>query len=453
MLNFLESRIQKSIAKMAKKTIVNEEDILEVTRDIKMALLEADVNLKVVKEFIANVKQKALESKLVGSLNASQQMIKIVHAELVDILGGSVQEVKISSRPYIIMMAGLQGSGKTTACAKLAYYLKKKNFINKPLVVAADIYRPAAVQQLVTLAKTIQIDYFEKGTKFSAQEIVKEALSVANSQKNDLIIIDTAGRLSIDEPLMQELFDLKKIANPNEIFFVADALSGQDILNVAETFNNKLKLTGSIITKLDSDARGGAALSLSKMLKLPIRFIGTGEKVSNLDLFYPDRMADRILGMGDVMSLIEKAEEVIDPKMANNMVAKILRGNFTLDDLMEQLAQIKKLGKMSKILKMIPGLAKKIDEEKVAEAEVKMHTYEILISSMTIKERKNPKLLKNANRKARIIKGSGRSVQEYNRLLNDFEQLVKNMAEMAKRINSGNFGDIAKMGGLGGGMS
>lgn len=453
MLNFLENRIQKSIQKMARKTVVNEEDILEVTRDIKMALLEADVNLKVVKEFIANVKQKALESKLVGSLNASQQMIKIVHNELVDILGGKVQEVKITARPYIIMMAGLQGSGKTTACAKLAYYLRKKNFVTKPLVVAADIYRPAAVQQLVTLAKSIQIDYFEKGTNVSAQDIVKESLKVADAQKNDLIIIDTAGRLSIDEPLMQELWDLKKISNPSEIFFVADALSGQDILNVAETFNNKLKLTGTIITKLDSDARGGAALSLTKMLKLPIRFIGTGEKVSNLDLFYPDRMADRILGMGDVMSLIEKAEEVIDPKMANNMVAKILRGNFTLDDLMEQLAQIKKLGKMSKILKMIPGLARKIDEDKIAEAEMKMYNYEILISSMTSQERKNPKLLKNANRKARIIKGSGRSAQEYNRLLNDFDQLVKNMGEMAKKINSGNFSDIAKMGGFGGGVA
>ncbi|WP_027120921.1 signal recognition particle protein [Mycoplasmopsis lipofaciens] len=451
MLNFLENRIQKSIAKMTKKTMVNEEDILEVTRDIKMALLEADVNLKVVKEFIANVKQKALESHLVGSLNASQQMIKIVHNELKDILGNEVKQIEINSKPYIIMMSGLQGSGKTTACAKLAYYFRKKHFIKKPLVVAADIYRPAAVQQLVTLAKSIQIDYFEKGISDSAQNIVKESLEYAKENENDLIIIDTAGRLSIDEKLMNELLDFKKIAHPQEIFFVADALSGQDIINVAQTFNDKLKLTGSIITKLDSDARGGAALSITKVLNLPIRFIGTGEKVSNLDLFYPDRMADRILGMGDVMSLIEKAEEIYDPDMANNMVAKILKGNFTLDDLMSNLAQMKKMGKMSKIIKMIPGLSNKISQEKIEEAEVKMYSYEILISSMTKKERQNPKLLKQAERKQRIIKGSGRSAFEYNRLINDFEQMSKNMNEMAKKIKSGNLGDLNKLG-FGGGL-
>ncbi|WP_406616715.1 signal recognition particle protein [Mycoplasmopsis adleri] len=446
MLSFLENRIQKSIQKMRSKTVVNEEDILAVTRDIKMALLEADVNLKVVKEFITNVKAKALEANLVGTLNASQTMIKIVHEELVNILGGTVKPITITKKPYIIMMCGLQGSGKTTACAKIAYYLKKKKQIEKPLLVAADIYRPAAVEQLVTLAKSIQVDYFEKGVSDTAQNIVKDALKVAHENKNDLIIIDTAGRLSIDEPLMQELWDLKQIATPEEIFIVVDALSGQDIINVAQTFNDKLKLTGSIITKLDSDARGGAALSISKVLNLPIRFIGTGEKISNLDLFYPDRMADRILGMGDVMSLIEKAEEVIDPSMANNMVAKILRGKFTLDDLMQNLAQIKKLGKMSKLLKMIPGLANKVSDEKVEEAEMKLATYEVLINSMTKKERKNPKLLKQASRKARILAGSGRTAHEYNRLLNDFDAMVKNMTEMAKKIKSGNLSDLTKMG-------
>ncbi|QSF13823.1 signal recognition particle protein [Mycoplasma sp. Mirounga ES2805-ORL] len=450
MLNFLEHRFQKSIEKMKKKTEVHEEDILEVTRDIKMALLEADVNLKVVKEFVANVKQKALESHLVGSLNASQQMIKIVHEELVDILGCEVKEININKKPYIIMMSGLQGSGKTTAAAKLAFYLRKKKFVEKPLLVAGDIYRPAAVQQLVTLAKSIQVDFFEKGTNVSAQQIVEEALKEAHNNKNDLIIIDTAGRLAIDEKLMDELFDLKKIANPQEIFFVADALSGQDIINVAKAFNDKLSLTGSIITKLDSDARGGAALSISKVLSLPIRFIGTGEKVSNLDLFYPDRMADRILGMGDVMSLIEKAEEVIDPKKANNMVAKIMKGDFTLDDLMDNLAQIKKMGKMSKLLKMIPGLSKKISEDKIIEAEEKMRTYEILISSMTKRERNNPKLLKQASRKNRIIQGSGRNAFEYNRLLNDFDSMSKNMNEMSKKLKSGNLGDLTKFG-FGGG--
>ncbi|VEU75339.1 signal recognition particle subunit [Mycoplasmopsis maculosa] len=450
MLGFLENRIQKSIQKMASKTVVNEEDILAVTRDIKMALLEADVNLKVVKEFISNVKAKALEAKLVGTLNASQTMLKIVHAELVTILGSEVKEIKIDKKPFIIMMAGLQGSGKTTACAKLAYYLRKKGYVKNPLLVAADIYRPAAVQQLVTLAKSIQVDFFEKGINETAQNIVDEALMVAEENENDLIIIDTAGRLSIDEALMDELADLKQIAHPNEIFIVVDALSGQDIINVAETFNNKLNLTGSIITKLDSDARGGAALSLTKVLNIPIRFIGTGEKISNLDLFYPERMADRILGMGDVMSLIEKAEEVIDPEMANNMVAKILRGNFTLDDLMQNLAQIKKLGKMSKLLKMIPGLSKKIDEEKINEAEEKLFTYEILINSMTKRERKNPKLLKQASRKARILKGSGRTPHEYNRLINDFEAMTKRMSELSNKIGKGDLSDLTKLGMNGG---
>ncbi|MBZ4203568.1 signal recognition particle protein [Mycoplasma tauri] len=451
MLNFLENRIQKSIKKMASKTVVNEEDILAVTRDIKMALLEADVNLKVVKDFIANVKTKALEANLVGTLNAEQTMIKIVHTELVEILGKEVRPIQINSKPYIIMMAGLQGSGKTTACAKIAYYLRKKKQVEKPLLVAADIYRPAAIAQLVTLAKSIQVDYFEKGTDVSAQEIVSDALKVAHDNKNDLIIIDTAGRLSVDEPLMNELFELKKIASPNEIFLVVDALSGQDILNVAQTFYDKLKLTGSVITKLDSDARGGAAFSLSKVLALPIRFIGTGEKISNLDLFYPDRMADRILGMGDVMSLIEKAEEVIDPSMANNMVAKMLKGNFTIDDLMSNLNQIKKLGSMSKILKLIPGLSKKIDSDKITEAEQKLAVYEIIINSMTKKERKNPKLLKQSSRKQRIMAGSGRSAQEYNKLINDFEQMSKNMSEMAKKIKGGNFSDLTKLG-FGGGF-
>lgn len=443
MLNFLENRIQKSIAKMAKKTVVKEEDILEVTRDIKLALLEADVNLQVVKEFIANVKQKTLDSNLVSSLNASQQMIKIVHEELVNILGGQVQELKITSKPYIIMMTGLQGSGKTTAAAKLAYYFRKKNYCEKPLLIAADIYRPAAIQQLITLAKSIQVDYYEEGINTSAQQIVTNALRVANENKNDLIIIDTAGRLAIDEPLMNELFDLKKISSPNEIFFVADALSGQDIINVANAFNDKLKLTGSLITKLDSDARGGAALSITKVLDLPIRFIGTGEKISNLDLFYPERMADRILGMGDVKTLIEKAEENIDPSMANNLVAKLIKGEFSLDDLMNNLAQIKKMGKMSKLIKLIPGLANKISDDQVDKTEAKMAIYEIIISSMTAKERKNPKLLRNASRKERILKGSGRSPQEFNRLLNDYDAMVKNMQEMLKKIKSGGFGDLS----------
>ncbi|QIW62007.1 signal recognition particle protein [Mycoplasmopsis gallinacea] len=453
MINFLEKRMQKALAKMAKKTVLKEEDIIEITREVRMALLEADVNLKVVKEFIANVKEKALSTEIIGKLNPSQQMIKIFHEELVRILGGEVKEIKIDKKPYIIMMCGLQGSGKTTTVAKLAYYLKKKKQVEKPLLVAGDIYRPAAVDQLVTLAKSIQMDYFEKGTSVPVDQIIQEALKYAKENGNDLILIDTAGRLSIDEKLMQELKDAKKVAHPDEIFFVADSLSGQDIINVASTFNDNLKLTGTIITKLDSDARGGAAFSLRSVLNLPIRFIGTGEKVSNLDLFYPDRMADRILGMGDVMSLIEKAQDVIDASKAEKMMMKMFSGEFTLDDLMEQISQIKNLGKFSKILKMLPGnLSSKISESQMEKAEEKFALYQILISSMTKKERQNPKLLKQASRKERILKGSGRTAQEYNKLLNDFDAMSKRMQDMAKNIKNGNFGGFGGLGGSGGGM-
>lgn len=439
MLDFLGNRLQKSMAKMKAKTTLNEADILEVTRDIKMALLEADVNLMVVKQFIKSVKEKAVGSEIVGKLNPSQQMIKIVKEELVDVLGGKVKETTIKGNPEIIMMTGLQGSGKTTTSAKLVKYFMKKHDIKKPLMVAADVYRPAAIEQLVTLGKELNIDVFSKGTDANPRDIASEALAKAKTDGYDLVIIDTAGRLSIDEELMQELVDIKKLVKPHEIFFVADALSGQDIINVATTFNEKLSLTGSIITKLDSDARGGAALSIRKLLNLPIRFIGTGEKVSNLDLFHPDRMADRILGMGDVLSLIEKAEEVVDEKRSKRMMNRMASGHFDLDDLMEQLAQMKKLGKMSKIIKMIPGLSGKIDKEKLDGAEVKMRNYEILISSMTKQERKNPKLLKQATRKARILKGSGRSAQEFNKLINEFERSAKQMKSVAKSVKDGTF--------------
>ncbi|WP_406614004.1 signal recognition particle protein [Mycoplasma corogypsi] len=449
MLGFLEKKLQKSLAQMAKKTTLNEADILEITREVKIALLEADVNLKVVKSFITNVKEKALSSEIIGKLNPSDQMLKIFHEELVSILGGKAKDIKLEKKPTVIMMVGLQGSGKTTATAKLAYYLRKKKMVEKPLVVAADIYRPAAVDQLVTLAKSIQIDYYEEGVSSPVEQIVNNAIEHGKENGNDLIIIDTAGRLSIDEKLMTELENVKAIAKPSEILFVADALSGQDIINVAETFNDKLKLSGTIITKLDSDARGGAALSLRYILNLPIKFIGTGEKVSNLDLFHPERMADRILGMGDVMSLIEKAQDVIDADKAQNIVERMFTGEYTLDDLMEQIKQMKTLGKFSKILKMLPGnLSSKVSEDQIEKAEEKMKLYQILISSMTARERKNPKLLKQASRKERILKGSGRTAQEYNKLLSDYDGMVKRMSEMVKNIKAGKM--PSGMGGLGG---
>lgn len=445
MFDFIGTRMQKAINKASKKTQLKEEDIVEITRDIRMALLEADVNLKVVKDFISKVKEKIIGQELMKQLNPGQQMVKIVKEELTSILGNNTKELKITKKPFVIMMSGLQGGGKTTTCAKLANYFRSKKKMERILLVAADVYRPAAVNQLVSLAKQINIDYFEKGSSQDIDNIVKEAMEKAFDEKYDLVIIDTAGRLSIDEKLMDELVRVKTLIKPDEIFFVADALSGQDIINVATTFNEKLKLTGTIITKLDSDARGGAALSIRYLLNIPIVFIGTGEKISNLDLFHPDRMADRILGMGDVLSLIEKAEEVIDEKKSKKMLNKMIQGNFDLDDLLDNLKQVRKLGSLQKILKFLPGNLK-IDSSKAEKAEEKIKLFEILISSMTKDERKDPRLLKNASRKNRIIKGSGRSVQEYNLLVNEFEMMKKRMKEFSNKAKSGGQFDPSQFG-------
>ena len=323
MFDFISSRMQKAIAKANKKTQLKEEDILEITRDIRLALLEADVNLIVVKTFINSIKEKIIGQELMKQLNPGQQVVKIVQEELVHILGDKPKEININKKPFIIMMTGLQGGGKTTTVAKLASYYRKKQKLEKILLVAADIYRPAAVDQLITLAKEINVDYFAMKNETNVDIIVKNAINKAYEEKYELIIIDTAGRLSIDSELMDELKRVKNIAKPNEIFFVADALSGQDIINVAKTFNETVSITGSIITKLDSNARGGAALSICYLLKIPIVFIGTGEKVSNLDLFYPDRMADRILGMGDVLSLIATGPLVVVSSLIDAVVTAL----------------------------------------------------------------------------------------------------------------------------------
>jgi signal recognition particle subunit SRP54 len=438
MLDFLGKKLQKSLNDANKKTTLREEDILKITRDIKMSLLEADVNLKVVKDFVNNVKEKAVGQDLMSKLNPGQQMVKIVKDELINILGTTTKEIKLDSKPYVIMMTGLQGGGKTTTVAKLAYYYKSKKQAEKILLVAGDIYRPAAIEQLITLAKSIGVDYFEMGIKSSVEDIVTKALAKAKDEKYDLVIIDTAGRLSIDDTLMEELVHVKKIAKPNQILFVADALSGQDIINVATTFHEYLKLTGSIITKLDSDARGGAALSIRYLLNIPISFIGTGEKTGNLDLFHPERMADRILGMGDVLTLIEKAESVIDEKAGKKMLTKMMKGEFDLDDLLDNLKQVRKLGKLSKIIKLLPGAAK-IDDDKISKAEGKIELFEILISSMTLGERKDPRLLKNASRKKRIMAGSGRNAQEYNNLVTEFDSMKKRMKGMTKGLKGNSF--------------
>ncbi|MDW2923590.1 signal recognition particle protein [Mesomycoplasma ovipneumoniae] len=438
MLDFLTNRIQSSLKKIQKSVTINEQDLAEIIREIRLALLEADVNLLVVKNFIAQVKNQVLTNGLTSKLNPQQEFLKILHQNLVSVLGISAKPINFAKKPTTIMLVGLQGSGKTTTTAKLAVYARQKNFSKKILLVACDTYRPAAIDQLKQLGKQVSIDvfYIEK----TPVEIAKDALIYSRNNNYDLVIFDTAGRLSINSELMTELVEIKKAVKPDQILFVLDALSGQDIINVAETFHKEINLTGSIITKLDSNARAGAALSITHLLKIPILFIGSGEKISALELFHPNRIADRILGMGDVMSLLEQAEENIDKQTVKKLSHRMFSGQFNLDDLLNSLAQIQKIGKFSKIIKMIPGLSGKINASQIDEVEQKMKLYKILISSMTHEERKKPKLLKNPSRRNRIIRGSGRTGAEFNRLINEFESMSKKMSEFSsKNINFDSF--------------
>lgn len=429
MFESLGDRLQSAINKIKGYGKITEDNISEVTREIRLALLEADVNYKVVKEFIANVKEKALGEEVTKSLKPGEMFVKIVKDELVELLGGEKKDLNSDGNPAVLMLVGLQGTGKTTMIGKLALRLRKKHN-KKPLLVACDVYRPAAIDQLKQLGRQLNIEVYDEGNN-NPVEISKNAIKYAKENGYNYVLIDTAGRLHIDEPLMEELNNINKEVKPQEILLVVDSMTGQDAINVIEGFNSNLPLTGAILTKLDGDTRGGAALSIRHLTNIPIKFIGIGEKMDGIEEFYPDRMATRILGMGDIMTMLEKAEEVIDQDEAMKAAKKMQSGKFDLDDFLGQLKQIKKLGPLENIIKMLPGVPKELKGVKVDPKD--MAHIEAIILSMTPYERRHPEVLK-ATRKQRIAKGSSRSVEEVNRLLKQFEQ----MKLMMKQLKSGN---------------
>lgn len=440
----LGEKLQGVFKKLRGKGKLNEKDIKEAMREIKLALLEADVNFKIVKEFVNRVSEKALGAEILESLTPSQQLVKIVNDELTEMIGGETSRLEYAKKPpTVIMMCGLQGAGKTTATAKLALHLSKQS--RRPLMVACDVYRPAAIKQLEVLGKQINQPVFSMGADVSPVTIAKEAVEHAKIHGNDPVILDTAGRLHIDEQLMQELADIKSEVSPTEILLVVDAMTGQDAVNVAKTFNEQLEVTGVILSKLDGDTRGGAALSVKQVTGKPIKFASVGEKLGDLDIFHPDRMASRILGMGDILSLVDKAQAEFDEKKAAELEQKIRKSQFDLDDFLEQLNQIKKLGSFSQILSMMPGVDKKmLDQVDTEENAKKMVHIEAIIQSMTLEERRNPKII-GANRKIRIAKGSGTRVQDVNQLLKQFSEMQKVMKQfsggkqqrMLKRLRKG----------------
>lgn len=430
----LSEKLGAALKKLRGKGVVTEKDIKESMREIKLALLEADVNYKVVKDFVARVSERCVGADVLESLTPGQQIVKIVNDELTALMGSENSRIEFGKAPTVVLMAGLQGAGKTTFCAKLAGFMRKKHN-KRPLLVACDIYRPAAIKQLQVVGKQLDIPVFEMGTDTTAVKIAKSAIEHAKAHGNDFVIIDTAGRLHIDDELMQELEDVKAAVNPDEILLVIDAMTGQDAVNIAENFNNRLEITGVIVTKLDGDTRGGAALSVKAVTGKPIKFCGVGEKLSDIEEFHPDRMASRILGAGDVLSLVEKAQEAFDEKDAAALEEKIRQNTFNLDDFLNQMQQMKKMGPLSSLIKMVPGIDHKaLDNVDIDER--KLDRVEAIIKSMTMQEREKPEIL-NASRKKRIAAGSGNQVSDVNLLLKQFEQMQKMMKQLgggAKRF-------------------
>lgn len=434
----LSDKLQNTLSKLRGKGKLTEKDIDLAMREVRLALLEADVNFKVVKDFVKKVKERAIGSEVLESLTPGQQVIKIVNEELTTLMGEGESKLNLSKNPSVIVMAGLQGAGKTTTSGKLAFQMKKRG--KRPLLVACDVYRPAAIKQLQVVGSGIDVPVFTMGDKINPVDIAKASIEHAKRNGNDVVIVDTAGRLHIDENLMDELLNITKALNPQEILLVLDSMTGQDAVNVTESFSNKLDLTGVILTKLDGDARGGAALSLRAVTDVPIKFISMGEKMDSLEVFYPERMSSRILGMGDVLSLIEKAQEAVDEKKAKELEEKLKNQTFTFEDFLDQMQQMKNLGPLEDLLAMIPGMNNKmlkgmnIDEKD-------FNRVEAMIRSMTKKERLKPEII-DVSRKKRIANGAGVPVTEVNKLLKQFKELrkmMKQFSNMGSKMKKGKF--------------
>ena len=427
MLEGLTEKLMNALRRFRSKGKLTEADVKEGMREVKLALLEADVNFKVVKDFVKKVTERAIGETVMESLLPAQQIVKIVNEELIALMGGETPKLEISSRPpTVVMMVGLQGAGKTTHAAKIAAMYKKKG--KNPLLVACDVYRPAAIDQLKIVGESVGVPVFSLGDKISPVKIAREGIAHAKKNGNDLVFIDTAGRLQIDEVLMKELEDIKREVEPTEILLTVDAMTGQEAVNVAKTFDEMLDVTGVVLTKMDGDARGGAALSIRYVTGKPIKFIGTGEKLDMIELFHPDRMASRILGMGDVLSLIEKAEQALDQKKAEEMERKMRESAFTLDDFLEQLHALRKMGNLEQLLSMIPGVKPGALKD-INMDESQLSRVEAIVLSMTPKERQDPDIV-NGSRRKRIAKGSGTTVEDVNKLLKQFDQMKKMMKQM-----------------------
>lgn len=427
MFENLSLKLEKAFKSLKGQGRITEINVAETVKEIRKALIDADVNYKIAKNFTDQVKTKALGQNVLTSVSPGQLMTKIVNDELVELLGGNQKDINITGSPAVILIAGLQGSGKTTFSGKLAKFIKSKG--RNPLLVACDVYRPAAIEQLKVLGQSINTDVYTETENKNPVEIAKNAIAYAKQHNNNVVIVDTAGRLSIDEQMMQEIYDIKQALTPGEILFVVDAMTGQDAVNTAKNFNDRLDFDGVVLSKMDGDTRGGAALSIKSEVNKPIKFVSNGEKLDALDVFFPDRMASRILGMGDIVSLVERAQSVYDEEEAKKLNKKISKNDFDFDDFINQLQQIKKMGNIKDLMAMIPGVGNKIKDLDVDENSFK--GIESMIYSMTPSERKNPDSL-NASRKNRIVKGSGRSIQELNKLLDQFAEMKKAMKSMNK---------------------